>query len=127
MVINGESLRSIDKKIPLIDLILRENSFLGDCAQIMNLVTEHWVEKIQYCWVISVNHSSRRRQLLFPFLWVSSFDSGLPSPSRLGLGGSFGFLQAIARQVQLQDHTVMDQAVDGRGGGHRILEDAFPL
>src|SRR5271155_6078584 len=33
----------------------------------------------------------------------------------------------IAGSVELQDGGVVDQAVDGRRGGHRLLEDALPF
>ena len=34
---------------------------------------------------------------------------------------------AVAGHVELQDGGVMDQAVDGGSGRHRILEDPFPI
>ena len=47
-----------------------------------------------------------------------------------GLVGEFprvlGGLQTVAGNVQLDDDTVMHQAVDGRSGGHRVLEDLLP-
>lgn len=36
-------------------------------------------------------------------------------------------LQAVAAKVQFDDHTVVHQAVDGRRGGHGILEDLLPM
>ena len=42
----------------------------------------------------------------------------------LGLLGGF---DPVAGDVELEDDAVMDQAVDGRGGGHRVFEDLFPL
>jgi len=36
-------------------------------------------------------------------------------------------LYPIAGQVEFQDNAVVYQAVDGRYGGHRILEDHFPF
>ena len=36
-------------------------------------------------------------------------------------------LHAITGQIQFQDHTVMNQSIDGRGGGHGILEDLLPV
>ncbi len=38
-----------------------------------------------------------------------------------------GLLDAVARNVRLENDAVVHQAVDGRGGRHRIFEDAFPL
>src|SRR5207244_8040096 len=40
--------------------------------------------------------------------------------------GLLGLLRAVARQVQLDDHAVVDQPVDRRRGRHRILEDRLP-
>src|SRR5262245_60244727 len=34
---------------------------------------------------------------------------------------------SITRQIQLQDHAVMDQAIDRRRRRHRIFEDSLPL
>lgn len=36
------------------------------------------------------------------------------------------FLQAIALDVELDDHRVMDESVDRGGGGHGVLEDLLP-
>ncbi len=38
-----------------------------------------------------------------------------------------GVLQSVAGHVQLQDHAVVDQAIDGGGRRHGILEDLLPL
>src|SRR3954471_1192399 len=45
------------------------------------------------------------------------------------LGGAFGLclVDADAGSGHLEDHAVVDDAVDGGGGGHRILEDPVPL
>src|SRR5207302_8225479 len=40
--------------------------------------------------------------------------------------GLLGLLRAVARQVQLDDHAVVDEPVDRRRGRHRILEDRLP-
>jgi len=37
-----------------------------------------------------------------------------------------GLLDPITGDVQLQDHAVMNEPVDGRGGDHRIFEDCLP-
>ena len=37
----------------------------------------------------------------------------------------FGLLDSIARDVQLEDHGVVYQAVNGRGCRHRVLKDAL--
>ena len=42
-------------------------------------------------------------------------------------GSLLGLLGAVAVDVELEDHGVMDEAVDGGGGGHGILEDPVPL
>jgi hypothetical protein len=33
----------------------------------------------------------------------------------------------VARQIQFQNHAVVNQAIDGRGGRHRSFEDSFPF
>src|SRR5712672_4407437 len=45
------------------------------------------------------------------------------------LGGALGLclIDADAGSGHLEDHAVVDDAVDGGGGGHRILEDPVPL
>ncbi len=35
--------------------------------------------------------------------------------------------EAIAGDVQLDDHRMVDQSVDRRSGRHRVLEDLFPF
>ena len=46
---------------------------------------------------------------------------------RLGRLGLLGRLQAVAGDVQLQDHAVMHQAIDRRRCRHGVLEDRLPL
>ena len=53
-------------------------------------------------------------------LWVLS---GL----NFALPGDFRVFEPIAGEVELEDHAVMDEAVDGRCGGHLVLEDLLPL
>jgi hypothetical protein len=38
-----------------------------------------------------------------------------------------GLLDAVAWDVQLEDHAVMHQAINGRRRRHRIFENAFPF
>jgi len=40
---------------------------------------------------------------------------------------TLGMLQAVAEDVELQDHTVVHQTVDRRCGGHGIFKDSFPF
>ena len=47
-----------------------------------------------------------------------------------GLGtlpSSFGLFEAVASHVEFQYDAVVDQAVNGRRGRHRVLEDALPF
>ena len=39
----------------------------------------------------------------------------------------FRLLQAEARDVEFQDHAVMDQSVDGCRGSHRVFENVLPF
>lgn len=34
---------------------------------------------------------------------------------------------SITRQIQLQDHAVVDQTIDRRRGRHRVFEDSLPI
>ena len=72
--------------------------------------------------LIDVKHCSGRRPLLLP---------GAPSIHRFSLLRCADLplrsLQPIARQVQLQDYAVMNEAVDGRRRRHRVFEDPLPL
>jgi hypothetical protein len=45
---------------------------------------------------------------------------------RASLLAFLGLLGAVARQVQLHDHAVVDQPVDRRRRRHRVLEDRLP-
>ncbi len=65
--------------------------------------------------LIDVKHFSGRRP--FPLLGAPSIHRLLRC-AHLPLRG----LQPIARQIQLQDDAVMNQAVDGCSGRHGILE-----
>ena len=53
--------------------------------------------------------------------------------ARHGLGGVIvsrllrAVLGPVARDVELEDGRVVDEAVDGRRCGHRVFEDAVPL
>jgi len=89
---------------------------------------------------------SGRRQLCFPVparriaaaATARLASNGLPWGLRrgrgfhlrfLGPGGAPGFPAggiAVALHVELEDDGVVDQAVDGGSGGHRVLEDSVP-
>ena len=43
------------------------------------------------------------------------------------LGAGFGLIGALGAAAELKDDGVVDEAVDGGGRGHGILEDALPL
>ena len=45
----------------------------------------------------------------------------------LSLAALLGRIGAVAEDVKLQDDGVVHDPVNGRGGGHRVGEDAFPL
>ena len=62
------------------------------------------------------------RQLFLP-VWRQLF---LPV-HLLGLAPLLGCIGAVAGDVKLQDDGVMDHSIDGRGGGHGVGEDVFPL
>ena len=40
---------------------------------------------------------------------------------------ALGFSSPVAGHIELEDHGVMYHPVDGRGGGHGVLEDLVPL
>ena len=40
---------------------------------------------------------------------------------------SSGGFRPVARDIEFEDHGMVNHAIDGRGGGHRILEDLIPL
>ena len=64
--------------------------------------------------VSRVNYICRLRRLVLPVhpLWLAAL---------LGRAG------AVAGDVEFKDDGVMDHPVNGRGGGHGVGEDAFPL
>ena len=45
----------------------------------------------------------------------------------LGLAPLLGGISPVAGDVKLEDDGVVHHPVDGRGGGHGVGEDAFPL
>jgi hypothetical protein len=70
----------------------------------------------------------------FQGLWKAgyAFHQSVISTGKVLFGGRLGFcflglLDSIARDVQLENHAVVHQAVNGRRRRHGVLEDAFPL
>ena len=61
-----------------------------------------------------------QRQLLLPLLLLLVVVSCV-------LLTALGFSSPVAGHIELEDHGVMYHPVDGRGGGHGVLEDLVPL
>ena len=69
-------------------------------------------------------------RLTFPFLKVCSQAEILWADVWRFLASGFRFLCLLkpeAGDVQLEDHAVMHESVDGGRRGHRVLEDRFPF
>ena len=72
--------------------------------------------------------------MIAPVRWNGVFGALAPKTEWNRTGGAdswlarcLGFLRPDAFAVELQNDGVMDEAVNGRHGGHRVLKDLIPL
>src|SRR4051812_12513662 len=82
---------------------------------------------------IVVRWKCGKRASVFQGLWkavLAFHQSVISTAAWLFLGfffGLLGLLDSIARDVEFEDHAMMNQAIDRRRRGHRIFEDPLPF